>query len=132
MLFEPLDFISKLADLVPSPRVNLTRFYGVFAPNSRYRSGIIIRPLAKESVEKDLPTASEKRGVMTWAARLKRAFEIDIIKCESCGGSVKIVAFIDDPIAINKTLSHLQLQKGQSTHLASVSSTTNVFTSFVC
>jgi hypothetical protein len=49
---------------------------------------------------------------MTWAARLKRAFEIDIKKCESCGGSVKIVACIDDPVAINKILSHLQLHPG--------------------
>jgi hypothetical protein len=46
ILFEPLDFISKLAALVPSPRVNLTRFYSVFVPNSRYRSGIIIQPRA--------------------------------------------------------------------------------------
>jgi hypothetical protein len=60
MLFEPLDFISKLAALVPSPRVNLTRFYGVFAPNSRYRSGIIIQLKAKESIEKELPQAERK------------------------------------------------------------------------
>jgi hypothetical protein len=31
VIFEPLDLISKLAVLVPRPRVNLTRFYGVFA-----------------------------------------------------------------------------------------------------
>jgi hypothetical protein len=37
VIFEPLDFISKLAALVPKPRVNLTRFHGVFAPNSRLR-----------------------------------------------------------------------------------------------
>ena len=30
---EPLDFIARLAALVPKPRVNLTRFHGVFAPN---------------------------------------------------------------------------------------------------
>jgi hypothetical protein len=63
-------------------------------------------------VGQELPTASEKRGAMTWAARLKRAFEIDIKKCESCGGSVKIVACIDDPVAINKIRSHLQLHPG--------------------
>jgi hypothetical protein len=34
IIFEPLDFIAKLAALVPRPRVNLTRFHGVFAPNS--------------------------------------------------------------------------------------------------
>ena len=38
VVFEPLDFIARLAALVPKPRVNLTRFHGVFAPNSRYRA----------------------------------------------------------------------------------------------
>jgi hypothetical protein len=37
VIFEPLDFIAKLAALVPKPRLNLTRFHGVFAPNSKYR-----------------------------------------------------------------------------------------------
>jgi hypothetical protein len=36
VIFELLDFIAKLAVLVPKPRVNLTRFHGVFAPNSKY------------------------------------------------------------------------------------------------
>lgn len=29
VIFEPLDFIAKLAALVPKPRVNLTRFHGL-------------------------------------------------------------------------------------------------------
>ena len=29
VIFEPVDFIAKLAALVPKPRVNLTRFHGV-------------------------------------------------------------------------------------------------------
>jgi hypothetical protein len=37
VIFELLDFIAKLAALVPKPIVNLTRFHGVFAPNSKYR-----------------------------------------------------------------------------------------------
>ena len=37
---EALDFIARLAALVPRPRVNLTRFHGVFAPNSRWRAQI--------------------------------------------------------------------------------------------
>jgi len=31
VIFEPLDFIARLAALAPKPRVNLTRFHGVFA-----------------------------------------------------------------------------------------------------
>jgi hypothetical protein len=37
ILFEPMDFIAHLAALIPRPRVNLTRYNGVFAPNSKYR-----------------------------------------------------------------------------------------------
>jgi len=39
VIFEPMDFIARLAALVPKPRVNLTRFrfHGVFAPNSKHR-----------------------------------------------------------------------------------------------
>jgi hypothetical protein len=40
VLFEPLDFIARLAALVPKPRVNLTRYHGVFAPNSAHRAQV--------------------------------------------------------------------------------------------
>ena len=40
VIFEPLDFIARLAALVPPPRLNLTRFHGVFAPNSPHRARI--------------------------------------------------------------------------------------------
>lgn len=48
VIFEPLDFIARLAALVPKPRVNLTRFHGVFAPNSRHRAagGLLLVPVA--------------------------------------------------------------------------------------
>jgi hypothetical protein len=36
VIFEPLDFIAKLVVLVPKPRVNLTGFHGVIAPNSKH------------------------------------------------------------------------------------------------
>ena len=38
VIFEPLDFMARLAVLVPRPRVNLTRYHGVFAPNSQCRA----------------------------------------------------------------------------------------------
>jgi hypothetical protein len=34
VVFAPLDFIARLAALVPKPRVHLTRYHGVFAPHS--------------------------------------------------------------------------------------------------
>jgi hypothetical protein len=36
VIFEPLDFMARLAALVPKPRVDLTRFHGVFALNGKH------------------------------------------------------------------------------------------------
>ncbi len=44
---------------------------------------------------------------MTWAQRLKRVFNIDIETCKTCGGHVKIIACIEDPVVIEKILTHL-------------------------
>jgi hypothetical protein len=111
VIFGPLDFISKLAALVPSARVNLTRFFGVFAPNSQYRAEIIIQKKPKNTVESKTQTADEKRKAMTWAMRLKRAFNIDIKTGQACGGAVKVLACIDDPVIISKILNHVQVKQ---------------------
>lgn len=101
-IFEPLDFIARRAALVPKPRVNLTRFHGVFAPNSRYRGQVTKakrgtggQRAATGDVQE--PTPAERRAAMTWAQRLKRIFGIDIETCLACGGAVRIIACIEDP-----------------------------------
>ena len=111
VIFEPLDFISRLVSLVPKPRVNLTRFHGVFAPNSKYRARVTPAGRGKckktQSADESDQTSAEKRASMTWAKRLKRVFDIDIETCSECGGDVKIIASIEDPAVIQKILAHL-------------------------
>ena len=36
-----MEFMGRLAALVPRPRVNLTRFHGVFSPNSKLREYVV-------------------------------------------------------------------------------------------
>ena len=109
VVFQPLDFISKLAALIPRPRMNLTCYSGVFAPNHRWRSQVT--PAGRGSgratndTAKDEP-ASHRRN-MTWAQRLKRVFAIDIERCDSCGGPVRLIACIEEPEVIDKILNHL-------------------------
>jgi hypothetical protein len=114
MIFEPLDFISKLAALVPVPGANLTRYHGLFAPNSQYRGEIINRPNDSKMSEKKVRTEGEKRAAMSWAQRLKRAFNMDIETCEVCGGAAKVIACIEDPVVINKIMAHLNHQSPPS------------------
>lgn len=47
VIFEPLDLAAKLAALVPKPRVNLTRYHGIFAPNSRLRAQVTLAKRGK-------------------------------------------------------------------------------------
>jgi len=44
---------------------------------------------------------------MNWAQRLKRVFGVDVEICEQCGGVVKVIACIEDPVVIKKILNHL-------------------------
>jgi hypothetical protein len=112
VIFEPLDFISRLVALVPRPRVNLTRFHGIFAPNSKYRARVTPAKRGKgrkTRVTNDIPdqTPAERHAAMTWAQRLKRVFDIDVETCSKCGGDVRIIASIEDPVVIQKILAHL-------------------------
>ncbi len=52
-------------------------------------------------------TPAERRAAMTWAQRLKRVFNIDIETCNSCGGHVKVIACIEAPVVIEKSLTQL-------------------------
>ena len=76
---EPLDFITRLAALVPRSRLNLTRFHGVFAPNFKHRDRIVPQQTLR-TVEHDKPVAP-----MSWIQRLKRVFAIDIELAQSAG-----------------------------------------------
>ncbi len=60
-------------------------------------------------------TPAERRADMTpeqvrgrlWAQRLKRVFNIDMETCSACGGTVKVIACIEDPAVIERILTHL-------------------------
>lgn len=108
VVFAPLDFMARLAALVPKPRVHLTRYHGVFAPHSRWRAQVT--PAGRGSGVKatDTRTAAERHRAMSWAQRLKRVFKLDLQSCEGCGGQVRVVACIEDPLIIGKILAHLE------------------------
>jgi hypothetical protein len=108
VLFEPLDFIARLAALIPRPGVNLTRYHGILAPNSPLRALVTPACRGKRVRGTAARTEPEKRRAMTWARRLKRVFRVDIEKCVHCGGAAKIIACIQNPNVIGRILDHLK------------------------
>ena len=66
--------------LVPKPRVNLTRYHGVFASSSKHRARITPAKRGKGSTAKEdanahARTPAEQHVAMTWAQRLKRILD---------------------------------------------------------
>ena len=133
VFFSPIDFIGKLAALIPPPRLNLTRFFGVhvpalwvFAPNSNLRAQVTAsqrllhsevenstRLVNKEECDSDKPYHAKS---MTWAQRLRRVFNIDITECEKCQKhNVSIIACIIDIHVVQKILAHLDKKYSTST-----------------
>ncbi len=71
VIFEPLDFIARLAALIPGPRASLTRFHGVFAgasdrPNSKHR--VLVTPSERGKSTKRQINGDERSPVEQHAA----------------------------------------------------------------
>jgi hypothetical protein len=109
--------MARLAGLIPRPRANLTRFHGVFAPNSKHRALITPAKRGKgnkhqENSNTDDCTPAKRHAAMTWAQRLKRVFNNDTTTYEVCGGTVKVIASIEAPAVIKQILAHLEKKVG--------------------
>lgn len=112
IVMDPLEFMQRLAALVPRPRLHLIRFHGLLAPNAKLRSAIV--PSASTEVTTTPPDQAEapKPSVpahLRWARLLKRVLDIDLDHCPQCGGALTIIAAILEQAVIAKILSHLGL-----------------------
>ncbi len=112
LVMSPLEFLQRLAALVPRPRLHLIRFHGVLAPNARLRPAIIpgvpVNAHTSSADHAEAPPAAALAR-LSWATLLKRVFDIDIEQCPHCGGPLTIIAAIVDPTVIAKILKHLGL-----------------------
>jgi hypothetical protein len=115
LLFSGLEFVEKLAALVPPPRIHLTRFFGCLAPHAKIRSAIVPK---KEEVseppaaglESETSGAPKKSRRIGWAELLARVFQIDMKHCPACSSeNFKPVAAILETSVIRKILTHLKL-----------------------
>src|SRR4029450_1288478 len=125
LVFEPLEFLERLAAMTPRPETNLLICHGVLAPRARWRARVVVygrrvpeptaatAPLAAGLDGTGVKTASQR--AWSWAALMHRAFGIDVLACAHCGGRLRLIATLHDPAVIRKILTHLALcHSGQS------------------
>ena len=116
VVFEPLDFMARLAALVPNPRANLTRYHGVFAPNHHWREEVTPARRGRRPAVSAEESPTNRHAAMSWAQRLKRVFKMDVETCETCGGTMRVIASLEDPAVIKRILAHLEQGPGAAQH----------------
>jgi len=181
----PLEFLARLAALVPPPRYPLLRYSGVLGPRSSWRRDVVPRPLkkanacdqptkkheppsspsggngAKEQAGRRDTTREHRAGAqrsaagtpalhsasrakpasaagpsatvqltpnvlsvkhwdrllggllyaasprIDWPSLLRRSFDVDVLKCASCGGRVRVLGEITEPTIVGVILETL-------------------------
>ena len=106
-VMSPLDFIQRLAALVPLSRLHLTLFHGVLASNAKPRAMAV--PAGPRNGARDPPCSStepdcrqRRPARMGWARFLKSVFEIDREHCKNFGEQLRIIAAILDAPVIER------------------------------
>ena len=128
--FEPLDFVAKLAALVPPPRFNTVRYHGVLAAAACLRSWIV--PEGRDPAEtvprhagcssdpaspvpqREAPTVPAggrppRLRNYSWAQLMRRVWAVDVLECSECHGRMRILAAIHSAEAIRAILDCLGL-----------------------
>lgn len=102
--------MGKLAAIIPRPAVNLVLYHGVLAPHARWRSHVVSygRPAPAVNVrEREAsPRAAGTPDPWTWAALMRRVFALDVLACSRCGGCLRVIATVQDSLAVQALLAH--------------------------
>jgi UDP-N-acetylmuramate--L-alanine ligase len=106
LVLTPLQLVKRLCALVVKPKVHLTRFFGVFAPHSRWRPRVVpLPPPAPPEPQPALPPLARRpsRPRLDWAGLLRRTFLLDVLACP-CGGRRRVLAVITSPDVARRML----------------------------
>ncbi|MBD3315982.1 MAG: hypothetical protein GF344_09360, partial [Chitinivibrionales bacterium] len=110
-LYDPLDFLAEVTQHIPDKGEHQIRYYGWYSNKKRGQNLKKMAKLAHASGSGEPDTPYRRKCRMTWAALIRAVFEVDPLKCPTCGGTMKIVSFIEEDVVIEKILRHCKLWK---------------------
>ena len=126
-LMTPLQFMARLAALVPPPRIPLVRYSGVLAPASKWRAELEPDAEPTPRTERPSPATGTSRALentrsshdkfagrtttsyIDWATLMKHGMGIDVLSCPRSASRWKPIGLITEPEGFEKLLVHLNL-----------------------
>jgi hypothetical protein len=109
-------------DHLPAHNQQMTRYWGFYSNVARGKRRAAARRLAAGLDPDDdnlgdagvtaVPVGTDdephrRRARLSWAALIKRVFEIDPMLCPFCAGEMRIVAFITEHASVARILRHI-------------------------
>jgi hypothetical protein len=104
---------------VPPPRTHGVRYAGVFGATHHWRARVVPPPPApdpdampvgghaheSEAAREHPPT--HRCRYRPWSELLRRAFKIDVEKCDRCGARMKLRSLVTSAASIERYLRHI-------------------------
>jgi len=120
ILLDPVNFLRRLAVLVPAPFQNMIAYHGVFANRSKLRPLLPKPParirfeVAQAETHAPLPAtpadnSCDRPRRLSWAKLLRRVLDVDALACARCAAPMIVLAFLTDPPVVHRILDHLHL-----------------------
>jgi hypothetical protein len=123
---DPLDCLASLTDPIPDPGQHLVRIFGWYSNKTRglrKQHTCQLAPATSLPAATDAPLAQPDEQTLddppdeawhrasrrTWARLIQKVYLADPLTCPRCGGTLRIIGFIDNPDLIEKILRHLKL-----------------------
>jgi hypothetical protein len=104
--FDPLELLATLSAHIPNKYEQTIRYYGYYSARTRGKR----RKVANDDETIILDDIDKPKSInKSWAALIKRIYEVDPLTCEKCGGTMRIIAFITDWCEIQKIIKNLKL-----------------------
>ncbi len=118
------ELIARVLDHLPPARHQLVRYWGYYSNVSRGKRRAAARRVALTAEPGDesllvagSPTAVltaddepfRRRARLSWAALIKRVYEVDPLLCPYCGAEMKIIAFITELPTVCRILEHINM-----------------------
>jgi len=101
--FEPLEWLAALVSHIPDRGAQTVHYYGRYSNATRGR-------LKKEKGQPEYHIIEdESSGTLnrSWARLIQKIYEVDPLACSKCGGTMRIIAFIEDYKIVKKILDYV-------------------------